>query len=377
MSVYKDKEKGTWRVIYRYIDFQGKRRQTQKRGFKTKREALEWERKMMLKNDSKLNMNFETFFELYKEYKKERVKLNTWETKNSLITRKILPYFGKRKINEITANDVIAWQNELMAYRKEDGMPYKATYLQTIHSQLSAIFNHAVRFYDLPRNPAEQAGNFVVDEFEEMQFWTKDEYMKFIAEVMDKPMSFYAFEVLYWCGLRLGEMLALTPLDFDFERKILKVTKSYQRIKKQDYITTPKTKKSIRNVKMPDFICDEIQDYLKMLYKVKNDERIFTRSKSYFHREMDRGCNLSGVNRIRIHDLRHSHVSLLINAGLTPLDIAERVGHEAIEITYHYAHLFPTRQDAIVDMLDMERREAADITFLDELKGEDNGENKG
>ena len=120
-------------------------------------------------------------------------------------------------------------------------------------------------------------------------------------------------------------------------------------------ITTPKTKKSNRMIKMPKFLCEEMQEYLQMLYGLKKKDRIFTVTKSYLHHEMDRGAKAAGVKRIRIHDLRHSHISLLIDMGFTALAIAERVGHESIEITYRYAHLFPSKQTEMADKLDFER----------------------
>ena len=92
-----------------------------------------------------------------------------------------------------------------------------------------------------------------------------------------------------------------------------------------------------------------------MLYGLKKKDRIFTISKSYLHHEMDRGAKESGVQRIRIHDLRHSAISLLIEMGFSALAIAERVGHESVDITYRYAHLFPTRQTEMADKLDVER----------------------
>jgi integrase len=158
--------------------------------------------------------------------------------------------------------------------------------------------------------------------------------------------------MLYWCGIREGELLALTPADFDLQKQTLRINKSYQRLNKQDVITTPKTPKSIRTIQMPEFLCAEIQDYLKQLYGAENDSRIFPITKSYLHREMDRGCKETGVKRIRIHDLRHSHISLLIDMGFTALAIADRVGHESIDITYRYAHLFPTRQIEMASKLD-------------------------
>ena len=195
------------------------------------------------------------------------------------------------------------------------------------------------------------------EEHREMLFWTKEEYLKFADAMMDKPVSYYAFGILYWCGLRMGELLALTPVDFNFETHTLRINKSYQRLHREDVITPPKTLKSNRTIKMPQFLCDEMQDYLKMLYEPKEDERIFTISKSYLHHEMNRGSKVSGVKRIRVHDLRHSHVSLLINMGFTVLAIADRMGHESIDITYRYAHLFPSEQTQMAEQLDIERME--------------------
>ena len=189
----------------------------------------------------------------------------------------------------------------------------------------------------------------------EMLFWTKDEYLKFIEYVADKPISFYAFEIFYWCGLRMGELLALTPEDFDFKNNTIRINKSYQRLEGKDVITDPKTPKSNRTIVMPEFLSEEIESYLSMLYGLKPTDRIFQISKGYLHHEMDRGVKLSGVKRIRIHDLRHSHVSLLINMGYSAVAIAERVGHESIEITYRYAHLFPTIQNEMADKLNEER----------------------
>jgi len=188
-----------------------------------------------------------------------------------------------------------------------------------------------------------------------MLFWTKEEYLKFADSMMDKPKSYYAFEMLYWCGIRMGELLALTPADFDFDKKTLRINKSYQRLRGKDVITTPKTKKSNRVITMPQFLCDEMQDYIGSLFALEDDERIFPLSKSFLHHEMDRGAKEAGVKRIRIHDLRHSAISYLIELVFSALAIADRVGHESIDITYRYAHLFPSKQEEMAERLDHER----------------------
>ena len=357
MSVYKQEKTGTWRVLYRYTDWTGEKKQTQKRGFKTKREAQAWEREQMNLVSSSLDMTFQSFVERYREDKAGRLKENTWEMKNHIIETKLLPYFGKLKISSITPQQIISWQNELLNYKDDKGKAYSPVYLKTVHNQLSAIFNHAVRYYNLRENPCVKAGSMGKKKNREMLFWTKEEYLKFADVMMDKPQSFYAFEMLYWCGIREGELLALTPGDFDFEKGTVTISKSYQRIKGRDLITTPKTEKSNRTITMPQFLTDEIQDYLKMQYDIGEDDRMFTITKSYLHREMDRGSKEAGVKRIRIHDLRHSAISLLIDMGFSATAIADRVGHESIDITYNYAHLFPSKQKEMAEKLNMERND--------------------
>lgn len=354
MSVYKDKN-GKWYVMCRYDDWTGEKKQKCKRGFETKKEAQEWEAQFRLRNEDELDLDFASFLELYTADMKPRVKENTWLSKEHIIETKILPYFRKRKVNEISASDIRNWQRELLAKKDKRGRQYSKTYLRTINSQLSAIFNHAVRYYGLRTNPVVTAGRMGEEESKEMLFWTKEEYLKFAEAVMDKPLSYYAFELLYWCGIREGELLALTAEDFDLDKKTLRINKSYQRLQGRDVITSPKTKKSIRTIRMPDFLTEEIRDFLEMQYGLKTDERLFPVTKHYLRHEMDRGSAAAGVKRIRIHDLRHSHVSLLIEMGFSALAIADRLGHESIKITYRYAHLFPSKQDEMADKLDMER----------------------
>lgn len=357
MPIYKDNKLGTWYAICWFTDWQGRRKQKCKRGFTTKRDAQEWEREFLMQKQTDIDMTFESFAALYEKDVRPKLKLNTWLTKESVIQHKILPYFKARKLSSITAKDVIDWQNVIRGLKDNKGNSYASGYLKTVHNQLSAIFNHAVKYYDLPMNPAAKAGNMGTEGKTEMKFWTKAEYLRFMDATMDKPMSFYAFEMLYWCGIREGELLALTPADFNFESGKVSINKSYQRLLGQDVVTTPKTPKSNRVIKMPQFLCEEMQEYIRMYYGIQPNDRIFPITKHYLKHEMERSCKATGVKEIRIHDLRHSHVSLLIDMGFSALAIAERVGHESIDITYRYAHLFPTRQTEMAEKLNMERTE--------------------
>ena len=356
MSVYQD-QKGRWFIALRYKDWTGKTIRTTKRGFKSKREALAWEQSFLLRCTGNLTMTFSDFYTIYHENMQARLRQSTLQTKESIIEKKILPYFRDMRMCDIKPLDVLKWQNQMMELRDNNGTPYSPVYLATIHCQLSAIFNHAVRFYDLPSNPAAKAGRMGSKDGGEVLVWTKEEYLTFISAFCEKPDSYHAFQTLYWCGLRLGELLALVPEDFDFEHNALHITKSLQRIKGQDVITPPKTPKSVRRILLPQFYVEEMKEYLSSLREIKESDRIFTFSKSFLHYEMTRGCKETGVKRIRIHGIRHSHVSLLMDLGFSAAAIAERVGHEGTDMTYQYAHVFPAAQVALAEKLDQIGRE--------------------
>ena len=352
MKAEKDKKTGKWLIQYRYTDWQGKRRKSTKRGFATKREAEEWLRNFLITQKADFDMKFEDFWKMYCADMETRLREHTMRTKKYIVELKILPYFGNKRVNDITAADIRQWQNELIK------MGYSPTYLKTINNQLSAIFNYAVRYYDLKSNPCAKAGSMGKSKAEEMDFWTGEEFRRFIDSVMNKRLSYMAFMILYWTGMRLGELLALNPKDVDLEKRTISITKSYQRLGKKDVITPPKTSKSKRVITIPEFLAADIKDYMDSLYDLQEDDRLFPITKYYLEHEMQRGIKESGVKRIRVHDLRHSHASMLIELGFSPLEIANRLGHEKVETTLNtYAHLYPNKQTKLAERLDSEYRE--------------------
>lgn len=352
MKAEKDKKTGKWLIQYRYTDWQGKRRKSTKRGFATKREAEEWLRNFLITQKADFDMKFEDFWKMYCADMETRLREHTMRTKKYIVELKILPYFGNKRVNDITAADIRQWQNELIK------MGYSPTYLKTINNQLSAIFNYAVRYYDLKSNPCAKAGSMGKSKAEEMDFWTGEEFRKFIDSVMNKRLSYMAFMTLYWTGMRLGELLALNPKDVDLKKRTIFITKSYQRLGKKDVITPPKTPKSKRVITIPEFLAADIKDYMDSLYDLQEDDRLFPITKYYLEHEMQRGIKESGVKRIRVHDLRHSHASMLIELGFSPLEIANRLGHEKVETTLNtYAHLYPNKQTKLAERLDSEYRE--------------------
>ena len=204
MAIYKNNN-GTWYVMIRYQDWTGARKQKCKRGFATRKEAADWELQFKLQKKASLDMTMESFCVLYEEDVRPSLKQSTWLTKENIIQKKILPYLGQRKVSEITAKDVMDWHNQMRKLKTKTGKYLSPTYLKTIHGQLSTIFNHAVKYYDLSTNPARKAGALGTEEGKEMLFWTKEEYKLFAEEMMDKPLSYYAFQLLYWCGIRSGD----------------------------------------------------------------------------------------------------------------------------------------------------------------------------
>ena len=305
MAVIKNNKTGMWEVRTYYKDLTGARKQKTKRGFAKKSEALEWERNFKLKEDQSISMSFKSFVDIYLTDLEPRIKRNTFLTKKHIIETKILPYFGKRKLDDIRTSDVIQWQNEVMKLKKDNGELFSPTYLKTIHNQLSAILNHAVNMYGLKDNVARKAGTMGKEENKEMEFWTQEEFQAFLECVADKPISYYAFEILYWTGIREGELLALQVKDIDFEQGTITVDESLTRLDGEDLITAPKTESSVRVITIHKELQEELKEYIATLYHVRPGTRLFAgRTK-----EMKRGIKMSGVKKITVHCTRHSHAS--------------------------------------------------------------------
>ena len=188
-----------WRCQFYYKDWQGVSHKKNKRGFKTKAEAEQWERDFLQQQQRNLDINFENFVQIYYEDMEHRLRENTMRTKKFIIDLKIIPYFRKKNMNEIKASDIRAWQNALMK------KGYSETYLKTVNNQLSAIFNYAVRYYDLKDNPCRKAGSIGKSHAGEKEFWTKQEFKQFLVTVENKPETKMAFLLLYWTGMRIGD----------------------------------------------------------------------------------------------------------------------------------------------------------------------------
>lgn len=353
MSVTKDAKTGKCISQVRVEDWQGNVVHKKKRGFQTKKEGLEWENQIRLQYTADVGMLFGDFIALYFEDMSHRLKETTLSGKRFMVDKKITPVFSKMPMSQISPTDIRRWQNGLTSYRDEKGKPYSQTYIKTINNQLTAIFNYAVKFYALKENPCHKAGIMGKKHADEMEFWTKAEFDTFIKTKENNYQIYAAFMTLYYTGMRIGELTALTKADVDFEKATITINKSFQRLNGKDIISTPKTPKSNRVVTIPKLLVECLQTYFSILYELKKSDRIFPVSKNYMAREITKGCKECGVKRIRVHDTRHSHASLLIEMGFSPLLIADRLGHEKVETTLNtYSHLYPSKQAGVAERLD-------------------------
>ena len=199
MSAYKDKTQGTWYVSFRYIDWTGKKTQKLKRGFKTKKEALNYEKEFIRKTAADMKMEMNSFISVYFEDKKNELKENSIRNKQHMMNKHIVPYFGTRKMNEITPAEIIQWQNAI----QEKG--YSKTYERMIQNQLNALFNHAQKIYNLKENSCKKVKKMGKSDANKLEFWTKAEYDSFIAGIEPESEDYLIFEILFWTGIREGD----------------------------------------------------------------------------------------------------------------------------------------------------------------------------
>ena len=370
-SVHKDSN-GKYRVSYSYISpTDGKRKRSCKRGFKLKKDAICWQSEELPKVIKQLeqvhildeNMTMGELIAEYMEYSSARRRVTTCGTKGHIVDKKILPYFKDKRVYKVTPWEIEKWQNELLKSTTSTGKEYSATYLRSIRSQLTAIFNYAMRLHNLPSNPMDKVEMIGKKHADERPYWTAEQYQLFRGQIADKPMYYYAFEVLFWCGLRMGEMLALTVADIDFEKQTLKVDKSFQRIGGKDVITPPKTESGKRTVHLPKYLADELREYIDSLYEAGKNERIFPISKSGLHHVLANGCEVCGMDKIPVHSFRHSHISMLANMNVPYIVMAERVGHSKNSgIINHYSHSYQSKGKEVAEMLNKIMEEMSDVS---------------
>lgn len=340
MPAYKDSKKGTWYAKFRYTDWQGNRKETTKRGFSTKREAKEYEEEYRRKVQGTSDMTLGSLYEIYIADRKQNVKNSTVESINYLARNHILPYLGKLPLSQITPNTVRKWQNKINTTQLAPST------IKLINRRISAILTFAVKYYNLPRNPMQVTGTQGTYE-RRIDMWTKEEFTKFIDSV-DNPIDKTLFLTLYYTGMRIGEALALTRSNIDLESAQIKINKT---IAHNGEITEPKTKASIRTIRIPQHIANEIKHLMDVM--PYDDDFVFPVKYITLLARYKRYIAKAGVRNLTIHCLRHAHVSNLIAHGVPITAISKRVGHASPKTTLAiYAHAEEDSEKQIADLLE-------------------------
>lgn len=355
---YQVKKGFKWTTKFRYIDPESQETKVEyKRGFATRREAKEYEENFIdaLEN-MQIDVQNKTFRDVYDEYlsshKREDMKESSLETKSSIFSKHILPTFGDVAINEITVDDIATWQKEIARKTSRTGKCFSPSYLHTIQSQFNSIINYARDKGYITLNPLVDIKNMGKKEAR-LVCWDHEEYERFAYQAMNYPQYYYAYEVLYWCGIRKGELLALTRNDIDLENHTISINKTFSRSHGVDRVTTPKTLQSIRVLSIPQFLCDEIQEYLNMFPRMSPEQRVFPIDKFELSKLFHRLAREAGLREITIHGLRHSHVSLLISRKYDVFEVSKRIGHKSVKTTMDiYGHLFTNVQKSMADDMD-------------------------
>jgi integrase len=350
MPAYKDAKRGTWYARFRYTDWTGKRVETTKRGFEKKGDAKKYEDEFLRTAGRAPNMTMKSLCELYIEDLAARRKPTTVYSEDRMIRRHILPHLGELPINQITVSTVREWQNKIMQAKAiYSQRPLSQHTLRNISVCLSSILNFAVRFHGLQSNPVKVAKG-MGKASAHLDFWETKEYKKFRAAI-DNDADRLFFSVLFTSGMRVGEFLALTMQDVDFEANKITINKTYNW--KLKYTSAPKTETSVRTITMPKSVMIDLKKYLSNFYGDPPDRIFSATSQKMLTTRLAKYAEKAGVKKIRLHDLRHSHASYLIHKGVPITAISQRLGHKSPKITLDvYSHVYQASDGKIADILE-------------------------
>ena len=355
MPVYQNKKTKKWKFRTYAEDVYGNHKQFERKWFDTKKEALQAEREFKLSDRTEIsNLLFNELWTVYKEHISLKLKPQSYHSVVSRFNNYILPYFKDYRLNKITNSVYIKWQRII----EEKGFKHK--YNSSLHGAMVTILNYAMKFYGLKQNIASMTGNFKrkTDLKKNVDFWTYEEYQTFISVVDDQVYKTF-FETLYYTGLRQGECLALTWNDFINDTLDIHKTISKEKKDGKYIVNTPKTLRSIRKVKIDKDLVLQLQELKKFYQSCVGFEDnwyifggIHPLAPTTIGRKKDKYCALANVKKIRIHDFRHSHASLLLSKNVPIIVISERLGHSDINMTLNtYSHMIPNDEDKAIDIL--------------------------
>jgi len=370
MAIYKDKKRGTWYVSV-YVELKnGDRKRILRRGFETQAEAKRAEADIILNAtiDNADNPLFTDVIDEYIQWYKKRRKASSLHRLKKECRLYIKPFFKNKLIQDIKRRDVIKFQDFLLD-------KLSVTTSKNVHSYLSAILNFAIKMEYINNNVAREVGNIQATENKRFEYWTLEEFKEFM-----KVVDVFKYRTLYMClfysGARIGELLALTWKDIDFDNNIIDINKTNSMGK----ITSPKTETSNRIIKMPNHTMNLLRQLKLQLTYDKIDYFVFgefyeplshTAVTDYYNglfetdaKSYQNNKKKAAVKKIRLHDFRHSHASYLINGGYDIQIVSKRLGHSKISTTYDiYSHLYPNKEEEAIAKMEDDFK-AADVIKL-------------
>lgn len=348
-----------WNFHVRYKDLDGKTKQYQSKLFKTKPEAQEAERIFLLELDKYRPDNNMTFKELYLafyEYQKDKVKETTLNTYKDRM--RYMSLLDNIKVKDFSLQHYEMWRKKILEY------PLSNRTRNYIYKFLKTIMNFGTKWYGLNFNQIYPKMTNFTDPNEikkEMEFWTYDEFSKFIDKEDDLTFK-CLFKTLYFCGLRKGEARALNWNDINFTNNTIRINKGLNdNVNRKKYtITSPKTLTSNRTLPIPKELVNDLKELKERAMSYTNFQEewfIFGNATplgdDVIRRRKNNKCKEAGVKVIRIHDFRHSCASLLINNGADITLVAKYLGHSKIDETLNtYSHMFKNKLDNIIGLID-------------------------
>lgn len=334
-------------VTFYCKQWDGTNKKIKKMGFTRQADAARYEQEYRDRLAGSPAMTFAALCDRFLDDYKHHVRESTYLTRAGVIKQMFVPAFGSTPLNELTPVMIREWQNGLIASKH-----YKPSTLSGLHSMLVTVLNFACKYFSLPQNPAAIAGGMgsLRATRAAQHYWTREQFARFILSRL-APEHIAIFSTLFWTGCRIGECMALTAGDIDLEQGVMDINKTMTKTERGYIVGPPKTAHSRRKVSLPRPLVMILADWIQRT-DARNNDRLFTKTRDDCLDILKRRAKKLGLPVIRLHDLRHSHASMLINLGTPPKVVQERLGHTSIQMTLDlYSHLYPEKQKDVADRL--------------------------
>lgn len=346
MAIYKDKKRGTYYISVYVEKRNGEKKRVVRRGFHTKAEAKKKESEIVFNAHLEIQDNpfFDDILEDYIAWYGKTRKASSLKRIKSAIKNQIQPFFKNKRIQQITKRDIMKFHNQML----ETLSPVTVNHT---HRYLSSIFKYAIQMEYINENVPKEVGNIKAKP-KTFDYWTLEEFKQFISVVHDLKYK-ALFMLLFYSGMRIGEILAITWNDVDFKTRLINIDKTSYEGK----ISPAKTDKSFRKIKIPQHTLNLLKR-LKLENKAKHDYFVFGNvyhplSRTSVVYRYNKYVEESNVKYIRLHDFRASHASYLINNGYDIQIVSKRLGHAKVSITFDiYSHLYPNKEDEAVEQME-------------------------